>query len=147
MGQKRQVTVWQKCVCVSVKEAYSELNYIYRKIIHKWGIFWKLKTGKGAWEMTRERERYDREISCPLVVSALFIMPSPSSQMSPVRLSVWHWYGSTSLWHKLLLWLVITLLQISCTHPPRDVCTPPHASLSGGIICLAEVLTMTTSSD
>ncbi len=30
-------------------------------------------------------------------------MPSPSSQMSSVRLSVWHWYGSTSLWHKLLL--------------------------------------------
>jgi len=63
---------------------------------------------KGGWDLTGEGERDDKDITCPLVISALFIMPSPSSRMSPVRLSVWHWYGSTSLWHKLLLWLVIT---------------------------------------
>lgn len=104
--------------------------YTYGGKFHKWGKLWKLKTSMwkeegGRWEMTREGERDDREITCPLVISALFIMPSLSSRMSPVRLSVWHWYGSTSLWHKLLLWLVITLLQISCTHP-QGMFTCPH---------------------
>ncbi len=91
-----------------------QITYIGKEFINA-AHYESWKQAKRGWEMTGEGERYDREISCPLVISALFIMPSPSSQMSPVRLSVWHWYGSTSLWHKLLLWLVITLLQISST--------------------------------
>lgn len=97
-------------------------------MFHKWARYesWRQACErKGGWDMTGEGERDDKEVTCPPVISALFIMPSPSSRMSPVRLSVWHWYGSTSPWHKLLLWLVITLLQIRCTNPPKGCLHAP----------------------
>jgi len=83
---------------------------------------------KGGWDLTGEGERDDKDITCPLVISALLIMPSPSSRMSPVRLSVWHWYGSTSLWHKLLLWLVINpgYRSAALTPQPPRLFTCPH---------------------
>lgn len=76
---------------------------------------YKKSTG-GMRNDEREETRYDREISHPPVISALFIMPS---LVSPMSLNVWHWYGSTLLWHQLLLGLVITLLKISYTHSSR----------------------------